>query len=481
MQKPLPFPELEEERDRSDKVKQETPVLVILGNPPYKRYPGVGMSEEQDLTLAYRATKQVELFEKKALNDHYIRFFRMAERRITEKTGQGVICFISNYSWLDGLAFAGMREHYLEAFDIIRLDNLNGDKYKTGKTTPDGTPDPSIFSTPDDQVGIQVGTAITTLVRQSDHAPAGTVGIRNLWGQNKRQELMATAESNPAELYDNFKPTLPLGLPFAQITVSDDWQHWPTLPGLFLTSFSGASTNRDSFLVDIDLDRLNLRIVDYFNGALTHEEITRRYPVIMTTMKHFNARLIRDALLKHGGPHDINFVRFVYRPFDTRWLYWEANTKLLNDKRADYKSHVFEGNISLVSQKKPRGEWSYPQVISNMGCLDLMDRGASCFPMWLRDYAFGTEFIGGFKCRPNLSDAAQSYLVRVGLGVEDLFHHVLAILHDPAYREANSGALRMEWPRIPLPGWPNGDTPGAAGRVAGIRRPRPGACRTAGL
>ena len=68
---------------------------------------------------------------------------------------------------------------------------------------------------------------------------------------------------------------------------------------------------------------------------------------------------------------------------------------------------------------------------------------------------------GGAQRRPNLSAAAQRYLDRLGLGVEDLFHHVLAVLHDPAYREANAGALRMEWPRIPLPGWPDGDTESA--------------------
>ena len=54
----------------------------------------------------------------------------------------------------------------------------------------------------------------------------------------------------------------------------------------------------------------------------------------------------------------------------------------------------------------------------------------------------------------------------MGAGVEDLFHHVLAVLHDPDYREANAGALRMEWPRIPLPGWPDGDAPGAAEELA---------------
>ena len=69
---------------------------------------------------------------------------------------------------------------------------------------------------------------------------------------------------------------------------------------------------------------------------------------------------------------------------------------------------------------------------------------------------------GGEQRRPNLSAKAQAYLDRLGLGVEDLFHHSLSVLHDSAYREANAGALRMEWPRIPLPGWPGGDAEGAA-------------------
>ena len=127
--KPLPFPELEEERDRADRVKQETPILVILGNPPYNGFAGVAVDEERELSEAYRTTTQVRRPEGQGLNDLYVRFFRMAERRIAEKTGQGVVCFISNYSWLDGLSFTGMRERYLEAFDVIRIDNLHGDKH----------------------------------------------------------------------------------------------------------------------------------------------------------------------------------------------------------------------------------------------------------------------------------------------------------------------------------------------------------------
>ena len=227
VQKPLPFPELEEERVRAERVKQETPVLVILGNPPYNGFADMAVDEERELSTAYRTTKRVRRPEGRGLNDLYVRFFRMAERRIAEKTGRGVVCFISNYSWLDGLSFTGMRERYLEAFDVIRIDSLNGDKYKTGKTTPEGAPDPSIFSTPGDPVGIQVGTAITTLVRKADHKPAKEVGFRHLWGQTKLSDLTATAEKGPTELYDSVEPSLALGLPFAQMVVSDDGLRGP--------------------------------------------------------------------------------------------------------------------------------------------------------------------------------------------------------------------------------------------------------------
>ena len=134
--KPLPFPELEEERDRAERVKQERPILVILGNPPYNGFAGMAVDEERELSDAYRTTKRVRRPEGQGLNDLYVRFFRMAERRIAERTGRGVVCFISNYSWLDGLSFTGMRERYLEAFDAIRIDNLHGDKHHLRRYAP---------------------------------------------------------------------------------------------------------------------------------------------------------------------------------------------------------------------------------------------------------------------------------------------------------------------------------------------------------
>ena len=463
--KPLPFPELEEERDRADQVKQETPILVILGNPPYNGFAGMAVDEERDLSDAYRTTRRVRRPEGQGLNDLYVRFFRMAERRIAEKTGRGVVCFISNYSWLDGLSFTGMRERYLEAFDVVRIDCLNGDKYKTGKVSPDGLPDPSIFSTESDPVGIQVGTAIVTLVRKADHAPAAAVDFRHLWGRVKRAELTATAEVEPGALYEGIAPILPLGLPFVRTAVSDGWFGWPTLPDLFPVSFPGVETARDSFLVDVDLDRLKARLGEYFNVAVSHDSIARRYPSAMKNTSGFNARLVRDVRLARGGPDEAGFVRHAYRPFDNRWLYWEADGGLLRRPVGDYRPHVFKGNIWLCNAQHIRKGAAEPQtsVTQHIGARHLIERGANWFPAWLRDDGLDDDGTGR---RPNLSVAAQRYLDRLGASVEDLFHHVLATLHDLAYRKANAGALRMEWPRIPLPGWPDGEAEGAAAALA---------------
>ena len=458
--KPLPFPALEEERDLAEAVKQDMPILVILGNPPYNGYAGMAVDEERELSEAYRTVKRVRNPEGQGLNDLYVRFFRMAERRIAKETGQGVVCFISNYSWLDGLSFTGMRERYLEAFDAIRIDCLNGDKYKTGKVAPDGSPDPSIFSTEGDPVGIQVGTAIATLVRKVDHAPAESVGFRHLWGQAKPAELTATVDAEPEVLYSEVAPLLPLGLPFVDTAVSPDWFDWPALPDLFPVSFPGVKTSRDGFLVDTDLDRLQARVGEYFDAALSHEEIARRYPRVMKSTARFDARAVRDALLRRGGPDESGFVRFAYRPFDNRWLYWEKDTKLLDEKRADYRPHVFEGNSWLEArERQAKEDFSRGTLVYDLA--DNFGNGlSSWFPSWLLDDGLASDGRGGR--RANLTDQAERYLSGLGLGVEDLFHHVLATLHDPAYRKANEGALRMEWPRIPLPGWPHGNAVGAA-------------------
>ena len=215
-------------------------------------------------------------------------------------------------------------------------------------------------------------------------------------------------------------------------------------------------TNRDSFLVDVDLDRLKARISEYFDPDLSHSEILRRYPAAMGSLSGAaasDAQAVRDVLLSRGREDRAGFRSFVYRPFDIRWLYWEPDGGLLDRPRPDYEPHVFKGNLWLTAAQHLRQGATQPQAVlaEHLGSHHLIERGSNLFSAWLREDTLGTATSDGR--RPNLSPVARRYLERVNLTVEDLFHHALAVLHSPAYREVNAGALRMEWPRIPMPHW----------------------------
>lgn len=136
------FEEFRREREDSEQIKQQGPILVILGNPPYNGYAGIAkIEEERDLTNEYRTPVEgLPAPQGQGLNDLYIRFFRIAERRIAANAdGKGIISFISNYSWLDGLSHPSMRHKYLNTFADIYIDNLHGDR-KISEYAPNGQP-----------------------------------------------------------------------------------------------------------------------------------------------------------------------------------------------------------------------------------------------------------------------------------------------------------------------------------------------------
>jgi Type ISP C-terminal specificity domain/N-6 DNA Methylase len=446
------FEEFRREREDSEQIKQQDPILVILGNPPYNGYAGIAkIEEERGLTEAYREpVPGLPAPQGQGLNDLYIRFFRVAERRIVGNThGQGIVCLISNNAWLDGLSHPTMRHRYLHNFQQLFIDNLNGDKYRTGKTTPDGRSDPSAFSTPQNREGIQLGTAIATLVRNRVTSQAtGTLYLRDLWGTGKLNQLERESQHVDEPEYSEFVPVDALGDVFACRIHSVAYTTWPRLPELFPVSSPGIKTSRDSLVVDIDRDRLEVRMRQYLGTDNTDAEIAELVPGAMENSARFDAINTRRTLQERGfRPWQI--LRYAYRPYDLRWLYWEPETKLLDEKRSEYIKQAVFPSPCLATQQKSRGDSSPPQLISQAGCLDLLDRGASCFPATIIDVA-GT-LLSEVRVCPNLSDAAVARLSAVGGDAEDLFFHALTAMHTPQYRSENIGALLGDWPRIPVP------------------------------
>jgi Type ISP C-terminal specificity domain/N-6 DNA Methylase len=327
----LLFPELENERDAADRVKQRTPILVVIGNPPYNGFAGLAETEEKGLVEPYRTTKNAPKPQGQGLNDHYVRFFRVAERCITERQAQhGIVCYISNYSWLDGLSHTGLRERFLDEFDQIWIDSLNGDKYKTGKQTPEGEPDPSVFSTPHNREGIQVGTAVALMARTPKHKGPATIRFRDFWGEDKREKLFESGQQFSPRKYERVEPIHALGLAFRSMNTAVAYTTWPTLPDLFSEWFTGVKTSRDDVVVDIDREELVGRIKAYFDPDVSDDEMREISPRAVTDASRFEAIPTRRTLQKRGLVPE-NIVPFAYRPFDHRWLYWEQETKLLDE------------------------------------------------------------------------------------------------------------------------------------------------------
>ncbi len=462
------FREFEKEREDSEQIKQHGTILVILGNPPYNGYAGIAtIDEERDLTTAYREQiPGLPAPQGQGLNDLYVRFFRIAERRIVGDAhvhgndgGCGIVCLISNNAWLDGLSHVSMRTRYIESFQSIYIDNLNGDKYRTGKTTPEGLPDPSAFSTPQNREGIQVGTAISTLVRASSTPTPAEISLRDLWGTGKLAQLRREGQSEGEPAYSQLTPAPALGNPLlGNRNFSSAYVTWPRMQEIFPVSFPGVKTSRDPLLVDIDRERLEARMKCYLDRELSDEEMAAIVPCSMESTAQFDStsarRFLRDRGFRPANEHRYTFrpwqiIRYTYRPFDLRWLYWEPETNLLDRGRPEYFRQV-SGSRLWVEIRQREASDTFCRGTASRSLSDQFGNGMSHF-IPNRIFLDGDLYQTGNCERLNLSPAAFTLAAELGVDGGGLFFHALATMHTPAYRIENAGALLGDWPHIPLP------------------------------
>ncbi|HVX83708.1 MAG TPA: type ISP restriction/modification enzyme [Phycisphaerae bacterium] len=472
----LAFPFLQQEQEAARRVKRDAPILVILGNPPYNGFVGVAQDEEADLIAPYKEGLRDKYgISKQVLDDLYVRFFRLAERRIGEVNKKGIVSYISNYSWIDGLSHPIMRESLVKNFDKMWIDRCNGDKYRTGKRTPEGLPDQSMFTTDTQPIGIQVGTAITTFIRSRDEGDSSspTILVRNLWGManDKRRELVNTLSlADPSAAYTQVHPGPANRYVLSDVSGADDFDKWPSLTEIMPGQFSAVLTRRDEFVTSIDLPELTQRISEYLDESISDSQIAANYPRAMEAGSGFEPVPARHALLGEA-PTQEKFKRFLFRPFDQRWLYYEGRQQLVSRPSPQLNSHMagcpsFKGsdNLLLIAAKKVRrGPAPLPLVANSLSDVNLIDLGGFCFPRFLVQ----ESGLYGHQVSPNIAvEIIEKFAANEGLLPYDnagnltpkaleiadrLFHHVVAVLWSPSYRTESQAALRQDWPRIPIP------------------------------
>ncbi|TXI51090.1 MAG: DNA methyltransferase [Lysobacter sp.] len=462
----LPFPEFSEERDAADHVKQTQKILVVIGNPPYNAFSGVAQGEEQDLIAPYKEglidTWGIKKFN---LDELYVRFFRLAERRIAEQGGRGVVSYITNFSYLRDPSFVVMRQHLLGSFDQLWLDNLNGDSRETGKLTPDGDPDPSVFSTDYNREGIRKGTAVAVLVRRGGQPQVIDVRYREWWGATKREALVASLDdSNRDKHYSIAKPSKINRFGYKPGDISDDYYDWPKLSYIGEVFLQGLDEDRALDLIDFDLAELSQRIRLFCDAATESSLIQEKCPGLSRKSAMYDPEKSRQVMIKEGFKEN-NLLKIPFRPFDIRWAYHTLKAPIWKRPRPQLKASFDRGDSFLISRPSGVADregmplyWS-----SSLFARDAM-RG--------HGVAFATHTSGpksesgaqsllfeSTSTQANLSPTGRAYLASLGLpdpntdraAAEALWLHALAIGYSPEYLTEHADGIRGDWPRIPLP------------------------------
>lgn len=504
-QPPLVWPAMEAERKGSGKVKRDKPILVVLGNPPYNAYAGVSPQEEEGLVELYKGAyliaparkatsaklprpskkspkmlKRYRLSDPQSrggwgikkfnLDDLYVRFFRLAERRIAEKTGEGVVCYISNFSYLSDPSFVIMRERFLSEFDALWFDCLNGDSRETGKLTPEGNPDPSVFSTKYNREGIRVGTAIGLMVRRHKRSETPVARIRQLWGVTKRDDLLESLTvDNLDEHYHIANPVKENRFDFRRLEVSSAYATWPGID--LLSSFPptlGILENRKGAFISIDKEPLEKRMRQYYDPTVKWEQLKTLKTGLTDNAARFDALSARSKVLRLETFDSSRLRRVLTHPMSTRWVYYSAVRPLWNESRPKYVRQCWKGNAAFVSRRKIVGDsLSSPFYYTSLiGLEHVLHKDAYYFPLRLRQTNGRQDeerqiqiFEDSETTTANLSTASRTYLLALGVSGLDhqpengalIWMHALALGYSPAYLRENADAMRQDWPHIPLP------------------------------
>ena len=481
---PLPYPELAEERDAAEQVKRTKKILVILGNQPYNAFAGVSPEEEQSLVEPYKKDLNKPTPEggwgikKFNLDDLYVRFFRLAERRIAEMTGKGVISFISSFSYLSDPSFVVMRQRFLSQFDKLWLDCMNGDSRETGKLTPENKPDPSVFSTEYNREGIRVGTAVCVIVRKPTRQKKPIVRFRHFWGIDKRAELLDSLKTRRFDAtYTLACPSRENRLSFHPEDVGRHYASWPKLIDLCAVApFNGPVERRGNSLIRYTSQIHEFECLRaYLDPATGDDAIRLLEPRFMLSSGEFHAVKSRMMILKNRVTYrSENITRYPFKPFDIRAAYLDSAIQPLFSRPSPHLlNQRFPHNSFFISRdtadKAPEGP---PFFFSRLICdYDAISGHARHFPILLRNgsrlekEAETTLFaILGEKPevgRPaaNLSARTRDYLRSLRAKDPDadartaglIWMHALAVGYSPAYLTENADGIRRDWPRIPLP------------------------------
>ena len=465
MQPALPFAEfITDEANAALSVKRDEPLLVILGNPPYKIHSANPNRVDGNLTFIgelikdYGRVNGEPLRERnpRALQDDYVKFIRWAQWRI-DKNGEGVIGYIVNNNFLDAATARGMRQSLLESFNAIYLLNLHGSNRRT-EAIPLTEQDENVFD-------IMQGVSIVLCVKHRDNLTMAKVYYADMWGS--REAKYNTLSENDVQTTERheLQPTSPdyLFVPQAVEARAEYETGWK-ITDIFQISSIGVVTARDRLTIHRTAEDVRETVTDFV--SLSVDEARERYRLPRDS-RDWQIHLAQADLRNHPNAEQ-HIAPIHYRPYDTRWTYYTGQSRGFHCMpRPTVMPHLLSENLGLcVCRVVKSPVWQHALITDEITEVSYISNRTSesghVFPLYLypnsealeleteRSVNFKPAFLTALSEALELSQAAPFNLPE-GVSPEQILAYIYAILSSPTYRERYYDFLKYDFPRIRLP------------------------------
>jgi len=465
---------LSSEANEANHIKRDSPVMCIIGNPPYSGISSNNGKWISDLIDDYKYVDGVHFNERKHwLNDDYVKFLRYGQHFI-EKNGSGVLAFINPHGFLDNPTFRGMRWNLLKTYDKIYTIDLHGNSKKK-ETAPDGSADINVF---DIQQGVSINIFIKTGNKKANEL--GKVFHFDLYGKREMKYDFLSEKTIKSVEFVELNPEEPF---YFFIQKNKDglkkYQNGFGVDELFPLNVTGVVTARDSVVIDISEKNLIARLEKFTNNEFSDGE-TRNWLFPGKKDGKYLAGDSRGWKLIDARKNILNnnhkdFIKNIdYRPFDTRKIYYSSD--MVDWGREKYMYNIIKGeNLNLIAARQSTDEnWNLIQVTKNMidNRYHFSYKGIpSQFPLYLYPETNGQQSIDQTTERtPNLNTAIVKQIAeKLGLSFVaekehtpnpsqegnfapiDILDYIYAVLHSPTYRSIYKEFLKIDFPRVPYP------------------------------
>lgn len=416
------------ESEEASKIKRDLPVMVVIGNPPYSGISQNNQYTDNDVYKVEPGAKQKLQERKHWLNDDYVKFIRLGES-LVEKNGQGIVAMITAHGYIDNPTFRGMRWHLRQTFDKIYVLDLHGNSNKK-ETSPDGSSDENVF---DIQTGVSIMLGVKT---DKTSTKLAHVYKADLYG--KRASKLLTMSEADLESIDWDQLPADTEAWIREGEGRAEYTKGFSVAELFPLNVTGVVTMGDSFAVTDTKEEILDRLYKLKDEQPTEANFKEKWSLGKNYAKFVLDKLSELAI------DESKAVPISYRPFDTRWTYFD--NKVIWRWRESVMKHFLAGeNVGLMVPKQNKNDWGalVTNTISAHKTVSAYDINYS-FPLYLYENDTKT---------PNLDSTIwQAINDIVGdTTPEDVLDYVYAVLHSPSYRLKYQEFLKTDFPWVPYP------------------------------